>query len=66
MTNVNYAVMSDRELRQYFLTHREDQEAFRAYMDRRQSRPQKTVIQPDDPDWEEKAIAAIQTQLRAE
>jgi hypothetical protein len=33
MTKVNYAVMSDQELKQYLLTHKDDQEAFYAYMD---------------------------------
>ncbi len=63
MTKVNYAAMNDKELRLYLLTHRDDQEAFYAYMDRRRSRPQSVVIKFNDPDWESKIIAIVQTQL---
>ncbi len=59
MSNVNYAAMSDRELKQYILAHRDDREAFYAYMDRRHSRPRKVTIKLDDPAWEEKIISAI-------
>jgi len=51
--------MSDQELKRYILTHRDDQEAFHAYMARRHARPHKTVVQPDDPNWEEKLIAGL-------
>jgi len=37
--------MSDQELKRYFLDHREDQEAFHAYLDRRHARPQKVIIE---------------------
>ncbi len=63
MTEVNYAAMSDRDLKQYMLTHRNDQTAFDAYMDRRHARPRGTAIDPNDPSWEEQMIAAIQAQL---
>ena len=59
MSNVNYTAMSDRELKRYILTHRDDREAFYAYMDRRQSRSRKVTIKPDDPAWEEKLISAM-------
>lgn len=63
MTKVNYAAMNDRELKRYVLTHRHDQAAFQAYLDRRHSRPHRTAIALDDPDWEEKVKAAIEAQL---
>ncbi|MBW4551551.1 MAG: hypothetical protein KME35_10625 [Aphanocapsa sp. GSE-SYN-MK-11-07L] len=44
MTQVNYAAMSDQELKQYCLTHRDDEAVFHAYMDRRNARPKKTLI----------------------
>ena len=56
-------MMSDQELKHYFLTHRDDQAAFEAYMDRRKARSQKNEIAPDDPNWEEKVIAVIQKQI---
>jgi hypothetical protein len=43
MTPVNYATMSDQELKQYFLSHRDDQAAFHAYMDRRYAKPRKVI-----------------------
>ncbi|MEH2145575.1 MAG: hypothetical protein V7K54_25790 [Nostoc sp.] len=54
--------MSDQELKSYFLTHRDDKEAFYAYMDRRKS-PGDAAIKLNDPAWEEKIIAVIQKQL---
>lgn len=63
MTQVNYAAMSDRELKHYILTHRDDWEAFYAYMDRRHSRSSRTAIAFDDPAWEEKVLSAIESQL---
>ncbi|MBW4511350.1 MAG: hypothetical protein KME64_33285 [Scytonematopsis contorta HA4267-MV1] len=63
MTQINYAAMTDEELKRYFLAHRDDNEAFYAYMDRRKSRPRRAVIRPDDPDWEEKLMAEVQAQL---
>jgi hypothetical protein len=63
MTKINYAAMSDLELKRYILTHREDKEAFYAYLDRRHSRSNKISIEFDDPAWEEKIIAVIETQL---
>jgi SAM-dependent methyltransferase len=59
MNNVNYAAMSDRELKRYILTHRDDREGFYAYMDRQRSRPRKVTIKLDDPAWEEKIISEI-------
>jgi hypothetical protein len=63
MTKVNYAAMSDQELKHYLLNHRDDQEAFYAYMDRRKARHRDAAIEFDDPAWEEKIIALIQKQL---
>ena len=63
MKQVNYAAMNDQELKRYMLAHREDKEAFNAYLDRRHSRSNKTTIEFDDPAWEKKIISVIQTQL---
>ena len=65
MNNVNYAAMSDRELKRYILTHRDDREGFYAYMDRRRSRPSQVTIKLDDPAWQEKIISAIRVQLKS-
>jgi hypothetical protein len=65
MSNINYAAMSDRELKQYILTYRDDLEAFYAYMDRRHSHPRKVTIKLDDPAWQEKIISAIGMHLNS-
>ncbi len=65
MKQVDYAAMSDQELKHYLVKHRDDQEAFYAYLDRRQVRPNKPGIALDDPDWQEKVVAVIQEQLSA-
>jgi hypothetical protein len=44
MSTVNYAAMSDAELKQYWLSHRDDTAAFHAYMDRRRSRPKQVLL----------------------
>ncbi|MFN6560651.1 MAG: DUF6887 family protein [Nostoc sp. ChiSLP01] len=63
MNKVNYAAMSDQELKSYLVTHKDDKEAFYAYMDRRKARLSDPAIKLNDPAWEEKIIAVIQKQL---
>ncbi len=63
MTQINYATMTDRELKEYMLSHRDERSAFQAYMDRRHSRPHRSTIQVDDPDWEQKVLSAMRSQL---
>jgi hypothetical protein len=65
MSNINYAAMSDAELKQYFLKHRGNQTAFQAYMDRINERPHKIIASPDDPDFDEKVQAVIRQKLEA-
>jgi hypothetical protein len=45
--------MSLDELRQYVLTHREDTNAFHAYIDRSKLAGRMITIDPSDPEWEE-------------
>ena len=63
MKQINYAVMNNQELKRYMLIHRENKEAFNAYLDRKHSRPNKTIIEFDDPAWEEELISVIQEKL---
>jgi len=35
MSKIEYVTMSDQQLRQYFLKHRHDEAALKAYLDRR-------------------------------
>lgn len=48
MSQINYETMTDEELKQYILSHRDDRAAFHAYLDRRHARPNQTVIIPGE------------------
>jgi hypothetical protein len=63
MKKIDYTTMSDQELKQYLIAHKDDQDAFYAYMDRRHSRTNKVSIAYDDPEWETKIIEAICLQI---
>ena len=63
MSHIDYASMTLDEAKRYFLEHREDQEAFYAYMDKLHTSGRAIVIDPTDPDSEAKAIAQIQERL---
>jgi hypothetical protein len=65
MDRVNYTTMSDEELRQYFLRHREDKIALRVYLARLSDRPRKVITTMDEPDFDAKIQAAILQQLQA-
>ena len=63
MSHIDYASMTLDEAKRYFLEHRNDQEAFYAYMDKLRVSGRAIVIDPTDPDSEAKAIAQIQERL---
>jgi hypothetical protein len=65
MSQINYASMSDEELRQYFLQHREDKTAFRAYLDRLGDRPHELITTVDDPNFDAKIEAAVLRKMQA-
>jgi hypothetical protein len=65
MSQVNYAALSDQELRQYFLMHREDKSALRAYLERLGDRPRTVITTVDDPDFDAKIQAAALKQMQA-
>ena len=51
MSQIDYTSMTDQELKEYLLEHRDDLEAFYAYMDRRHARPpQEPIIAADEVD----------------
>ena len=64
MSQVNYAAMSDEELRQYFLRHREDKIALRFYFDRLRERPRLIITTVDDPDFDANIQAAVLRQIQ--
>jgi ABC-type sugar transport system substrate-binding protein len=63
MTQIDYASMTLDEAKRYFLEHRDDTEAFHAYMDKLHASGRAIVIDPTDPDSEAKAQAAMQQKL---
>lgn len=65
MSQVNYDVMADAELKQYFLKHRGDRAALPAHLDRINRRPLRIIASPGDPDFDEKVQAAIRRKLEA-
>jgi hypothetical protein len=64
MNSVNFEAMSDDELKHYFLSNREDQTAFQAYLDRFNQRPKSLIASPNDPDFDEKIQSAIEQKLK--
>jgi predicted metal-dependent RNase len=65
MSQVNYDVMSDMELKQYFLQNRQDKAAFEAYLDRLNRKPRTIIASPGDPDFNEKIQSAIRQKLNS-
>lgn len=63
MSQVNFDTMSDAELKRYFLSNRQDQAAFQAYLDRFSQRPKPLIASPSDPDFDAKIQAAIRQKL---
>jgi hypothetical protein len=72
MSQVDYTAMSYKELRRYFLKHREDKAAFQAYLARRRERSAEgssaslsrpIITRVDDPDFDNKIQTAIRQQL---
>ncbi len=64
MSQVKYDAMSDRELKRYFLEHRDDKAALQAYLDRRRNRSSKIITKVGDPDFDIKIQAAIRQQIQ--
>jgi hypothetical protein len=65
ISQVSYAAMSDQELKQYFLRHREDRNALRIYLDRFSDRPRDVITNVDDPNFGGKIQAAIAKQIKS-
>ncbi len=63
MSQIDYTAMSDQELRQYFLKHREDKAALQAYLERRREGSFQVITTVDDPDFDAKIQVAIRQQM---
>ncbi|HEY9620834.1 MAG TPA: hypothetical protein V6C78_10715 [Crinalium sp.] len=59
MSQIDYAAMSDQELKRYFLQHRDDKVALRAYLNRLSNRPRTIITTVDDPEFEAKLQAIV-------
>lgn len=64
MSKINFDGMSLDEAKSYFLEHRDNQEAFYAYMDKLRASGRAIVIDPDDPESNAKAIVQVQERLQ--
>lgn len=63
MNKVNYAAMSDRQLKKYLLANRQDQSALQAYLDRRNKIARPIITQVGDPDFDSKIHVSICQQV---
>jgi nitrogen regulatory protein PII-like uncharacterized protein len=63
MSQIDYKAMSNQELKQYLLEHREDKAALQAYLERRRERSFRVITTVDDPDFDAKIQAAIRQQM---
>ncbi|MBH8573770.1 hypothetical protein I8752_12215 [Nostocaceae cyanobacterium CENA369] len=63
MSQIDYSAMSDRELKEYFIKHREDTSALQAYLERRRRRSLEVITTVNDSDFDAKIQTAIHQQL---
>jgi hypothetical protein len=63
MSQIDYAAMSNQELKRYFLEHRDDEAALQTYFDRRKQQSLEIITKVGDPDFDRKIQAAIQQKL---
>jgi hypothetical protein len=54
MSQIDYAAMTNQQLKRYFLDHRHDEAALQAYLARRHQRPKVVITTVDDPDFDQK------------
>lgn len=66
MSKVDFNMMTLDEAKRYFLEHRDDNEAFYAYMDKLRESGRAIIIDPTDPNSEAAAIAQIQERLEGQ
>ena len=59
MSKINYEIMTDAELKDYFLKHRNNKSALQAYLGRINQNPRESIAHPDDHNFEEKIQTAI-------
>lgn len=63
MSKIDFNAMTYEEAKKYFLEHRDDTEAFYAYMDKLHTSGRAIVINPTDPASEAKALTEIRLKV---
>lgn len=63
MMTPDFQTMDLKELHKYVLAHRSNDEAFYAYVDMSKAAGRTIVIDPTDPNWEEKMIRDTEKRL---
>ncbi len=64
MSQVNYTAMTDKELKQYLLNHRDDKKALTVYLERRHQGANSVITTVDDPDFDAKIQAVIHQKMK--
>jgi len=59
MSQVDYAVMTNEQLKQYMLKHRDDKAALSAYLERRHQQKLPVIANVRDPDFDNKFQAIV-------
>ena len=63
MNQIDYSKMSDKQLKDYFLTHRNDSDVLSTYLERRKQHKHEIITTIDDPDFDDKIAVAIKAQI---
>lgn len=63
MNQIDYSKMSDEQLKNYFLAHRNHSDALSTYLQRRKQHKHEIITTVDDPDFDDKIAAAIKAQI---
>ncbi len=63
MSQIDYTVMTDLQLKRYLLENRQDRDALKAYLQRRRTRSSQAIAAINDPDFDTKIQAAIRQQI---
>ncbi len=63
MSSINYTEMSDKQLKQHLVKHRDDKAALQAYLNRRHQRSNPVIATLNESDFEDKILTAIRDQI---
>ena len=63
MSKTDYLQTIDRQLKEYFLAHRNHKDPLQAYLNRRKQNKRKIIIPIDDRDFDAKILKSIAVQI---